>query len=210
MSASSKMASETGSVEFSQISHNIRTSTAQKLEIFNSIRGRDPNIPFWDIVVITALDKEQKEAYEAQLHAKIRRNELPTGSNYHVFYDPPGPKIGNGGSVLVTIGDLLGIYGAEKLSKCKILMLPAGGYSQRFPSASVLGKAFTALPIGEFYSIRLELGSNDVIYLLPVCLLFITKYLPTLEGFELMPIQNSCLSCLSQCLSVIEIVKKKP
>nr|XP_058962921.1 fucose-1-phosphate guanylyltransferase-like [Pocillopora verrucosa] len=135
--------------DFSQISRNIRRSMQQNLQIFDSIRGKEVNIPFWDIVVITALDEGQKNAYDLQLQSKLARGELPLGVKYHVFYDPPGPKIGNGGSVLVTIGDLLKIYEEEELMNSKIIMLPAGGYSQRLPNASVLGKAFTALPIGD-------------------------------------------------------------
>lgn len=135
---------------FSQASHNIRKSTAEKLKLFESIRGKEVgDTPFWDAVVITALDESQKEAYEIQLQAKLARGELPLGVKYHVFYDPPGPKIGNGGSVLVTIGDLLKIYNEQELMNSKMIMLPAGGYSQRLPNASVLGKAFTALPIGK-------------------------------------------------------------
>ena len=100
--------------------------------------------------MITALDEGQRNAYDLQLKSKLARGELPLGVKYHVFYDPPGPKIGNGGSVLVTIGDLLKIYEEKELMNSKIIMLPAGGYSQRLPNASVLGKAFTALPIGKF------------------------------------------------------------
>ncbi|CAH3043541.1 unnamed protein product [Pocillopora meandrina] len=135
--------------DFPQTSCNIRRSMQQNLQIFDSIRGKEVNIPFWDIVVITALDEGQKNAYDLQLESKLAREELPLGVKYHVFHDPPGPKIGNGGSVLVTIGDLLKIYEEEELMNLKIIMLPAGGYSQRLPNASVLGKAFTALPIGD-------------------------------------------------------------
>lgn len=136
---------------FSQTSDNIRRSTADKLKLFESIRGKEvANTPFWDIIVITALDQSQRDAYDIQLQSKLSRGELPLGVKYHVFYDPPGPKIGNGGSVLVTIGDLLKIYNEVELMKYKILMLPAGGYSQRLPNASVLGKAFTALPTGTY------------------------------------------------------------
>lgn len=144
-----KMADAEGH-DFSQISRNIRRSMQQNLRNFDSIRGKEVNIPFWDIVVITALDEGQRNAYDLQLQSKLARGELPLGVKYHVFYDPPGPKIGNGGSVLVTIGDLLKIYEEEELMNSKIIMLPAGGYSQRLPNASVLGKAFTALPIGKF------------------------------------------------------------
>ena len=136
---------------FSQISDNIRKSTAEKLKLFESIRGKQVDgSTFWDIIVLTALDESQRDAYDIQLQFKLARGELPLGVKYHVFYDPPGPKIGNGGSVLVTIGDLLKIYDVEELMKAKIIMLPAGGYSQRLPNASVLGKAFTALPVGTF------------------------------------------------------------
>ena len=141
--------------KFSQTSFNIRRSTASKFKKFESIRGKEVDIAFWDIVVITALDEGQKNAYEIQLQSKLARGELPLGVKYHVFYDPPGPKIGNGGSFLVTIGDLLKIYGEEELVNSKIIMFPAGGYSQRLPNASVLGKAFTALPFGMFKKLSL-------------------------------------------------------
>ena len=153
---------------FPQTSDNIRRSTADKLKLFESIRGKEvANTPFWDIIVITALDESQRDAYDIQLQSKLSRGELPLGVKYHVFYDPPGPKIGNGGSVLVTIGDLLKIYSEEELMKSKILMLPAGGYSQRLPNASVLGKAFTALPTGTYVNPALTLWEQPV---LSVCL----------------------------------------
>jgi len=150
----------TNTLSLSQTSDNIRRSTAEKLKLFESIRGKKVDIPFWDVIVITALDESQKDAYDIQLQSKLARGELPLGVKYHVFYDPPGPKIGNGGSVIVTIGDLLKIYDEEELLKSKIMMLPAGGYSQRLPNASVLGKAFTALPIGDppYQILELELA----------------------------------------------------
>ena len=135
--------------EFSGISEHIQKSTKKKLELFNSIRGKDITLPFWDIIVLTAADEEQRKAYETQLSCKLERKELPLGVKYHVFHDPVGPKIGNGGSTLVTFENLLKLYGEEKLSKSKVLMIHAGGFSQRLPSASVLGKIFTALPLGE-------------------------------------------------------------
>jgi len=41
------------------------------------------------------------------------------------------------------------IYGVDELSKKYVLLINAGGQSQRLPSASVLGKIFSPLPIGE-------------------------------------------------------------
>ena len=37
---------------------------------------------------------------------------------YHVFQDPPGPKIGNGGATLVALEELEKIYGDE-MDSCK-------------------------------------------------------------------------------------------
>jgi len=49
---------------------------------------------FWDMVVITAVDEDQRSAYEIQITEKLEKKELPLGISYHVFADPPGCKIG--------------------------------------------------------------------------------------------------------------------
>lgn len=49
---------------------------------------------FWDVVAVTAADGEQARGYRQQLAEKLSRSELPLGTQYHVFADPPGPKIG--------------------------------------------------------------------------------------------------------------------
>lgn len=49
---------------------------------------------FWDVVVLTAVDGSQREAYELQIGEKVDRKELPLGIHYKVFSDPPGTKIG--------------------------------------------------------------------------------------------------------------------
>lgn len=49
---------------------------------------------FWDVVVVTAVDRSQRKAYELQISEKVDRKELPVGVHYKVFSDPPGPKIG--------------------------------------------------------------------------------------------------------------------
>lgn len=49
---------------------------------------------FWDVVVLTAVDADQREAYELQVRQKVDRKELPRGVHYKVFSDPPGYKIG--------------------------------------------------------------------------------------------------------------------
>lgn len=46
------------------------------------------------MVAVTAADAEQARGYRQQLAEKLSRSELPLGTRYHVFADPPGPKIG--------------------------------------------------------------------------------------------------------------------
>uniref|UniRef100_A0A8B9UHR4 Fucose-1-phosphate guanylyltransferase n=1 Tax=Anas zonorhyncha TaxID=75864 RepID=A0A8B9UHR4_9AVES len=101
---------------------------------------------FWDLVAITAADAEQERAFRRQLAAKLARGELPRGVRYHVFGDPPGHKIGNGGSTLHVLQCLENLYG-DKWTSFIVLLIHSGGYSQRLPNASALGKIFTALPL---------------------------------------------------------------
>lgn len=49
---------------------------------------------FWDVVAVTAVDQNQREAYALQIKEKVARKELPLGIQYKVFSDPPGSKIG--------------------------------------------------------------------------------------------------------------------
>lgn len=142
-------AAKKSKLDFTDVSRKIKRETAKRIKLFDSIRGKEPSMPFWDIVVISACDETQKEAFTIQLEAKQQSNELPLGVDFHVFSDPPGPKIGNGGSTIVCIQELLKIYDEKKLSSCKIMLAHAGGYSTRMPNASVLGKVFTPLPWGE-------------------------------------------------------------
>ena len=55
---------------------------------------RELGEPFWDMVVLTARDDVQKQAYEMQLENKLNCDELPKGILFKVFADPPGPKVG--------------------------------------------------------------------------------------------------------------------
>ncbi|NXJ12819.1 FPGT guanylyltransferase, partial [Odontophorus gujanensis] len=97
-----------------------------------------------------------ERAFRRQMAAKLRAGELPLGVRYHVFVDPPGPKIGNGGSTLHVLQCLENIYG-DKWTSFIVLLIHSGGYSQRLPNASALGKIFTALPFGDPVYQMLEL-----------------------------------------------------
>ena len=110
---------------------------------YNLITNTENCLPTWDIVVLTAADKNQKVAFEKQL--ELTKPNLPKQSKYIVVEDPPQYKIGNGGSTLEVLSVLSNLHGAD-WDKLKVLIVHAGGYSQRFPSASCLGKAFVSLP----------------------------------------------------------------
>ncbi|XP_069718199.1 fucose-1-phosphate guanylyltransferase-like [Phaenicophaeus curvirostris] len=134
-----------------------RADTGRRLARFAALRGR-PARPgeFWDVVAVTAADEEQALAYRRQLAGKLRGKELPLGARYLVFVDPPGPKIGNGGSTLHVLRCLEEQYG-DKWTSFIVLLIHSGGYSQRLPNASALGKIFTALPFGNPVYQMLEL-----------------------------------------------------
>lgn len=135
----------------------LQISTKEKLRRFDSIRGREVQPgEFWDAVVVTAADESQREAFELQISEKVQRKELPLGVHYKVFSDPPGSKIGNGGSTLYALKQLNDVYG-KALSTWRIILIHAGGWSQRLPCASALGKIFMALPLGDPLYQMLEL-----------------------------------------------------
>jgi len=124
--------------------------TGETYRKFCDIRGKTKDeiaFRFWDVVVLTASDSDQKQAYEMQIAGKLQRREIPRGVDYLVFADPPGPKIGCGGATMCAISQLMDIY-TDRLDSMYILLINAGGQSQRLLSASALGKIFTALPMG--------------------------------------------------------------
>ncbi|XP_039984086.1 fucose-1-phosphate guanylyltransferase [Xiphias gladius] len=135
----------------------LRAATKEKLKKFDSLRGGEVRGgEFWDVVAVTAGDGSQREAYELQISEKVGRGELPLGIHYKVFSDPPGSKIGNGGSTLYALQELDDIYGKD-LGRLRVILIHAGGFSQRLPSASALGKIFTAMPLGDPLYQMLEL-----------------------------------------------------
>ncbi|XP_074858668.1 fucose-1-phosphate guanylyltransferase isoform X2 [Carettochelys insculpta] len=63
---------------------------------------------------------------------------------------------GNGGSTLHVLQCLEEMYG-DKWTSLTIILIHSGGYSQRLPNASALGKIFIALPFGDPIYQMLEL-----------------------------------------------------
>ncbi|XP_054645697.1 fucose-1-phosphate guanylyltransferase [Dunckerocampus dactyliophorus] len=136
---------------------DMKSATVDRLSRFNSLRGRQVDAcEFWDVVVVTAMDERQKDAYEDKIRRKLGDIVLPLGIPYKVFSDPPGCKIGNGGSTLYALQQLSDIYG-KALCKMRVLLIHAGGLSQRLPSASAFGKIFTTMPLGDPFYEMLEL-----------------------------------------------------
>ncbi|KAH9373805.1 hypothetical protein HPB48_007473 [Haemaphysalis longicornis] len=94
---------------------------------------------------LSAADEDQACAFRLQIDDRKKRNLIPLVP-YHVFPDPPGPKIGSGGATLHILEHLHDIYGEEQ-ARMRILLIHTGGQSKRLPSHSVLGKLFAQLPI---------------------------------------------------------------
>uniref|UniRef100_H2YSE9 GDP-fucose pyrophosphorylase domain-containing protein n=1 Tax=Ciona savignyi TaxID=51511 RepID=H2YSE9_CIOSA len=139
----------------------VNAETRERFQDFDALRGKHASAgEFWDLVVITAADHKQREAYEVQISSKLKANELPTSAEYVVVEDPPGYKIGNGGSTMVVLEVLYEKYG-ENLYDKKCIIIHAGGYSQRLLIASVLGKVFTSVPLNEplYQLLELKLAS---------------------------------------------------
>merc|ERR1712012_726307 len=116
---------------------------------YEELRGQVPGdvgAEFWDMVVISAGDQEQRARYEAQLELKHESGELPR-VQYLVVPDPPGPRIGSGGSTLHILTQLSDQYSEDQLEQWRILIIHAGGYSKRLPSHSCSGKIFSPLPV---------------------------------------------------------------
>ena len=115
---------------------------------------------------MSAGDASQEAWYEAQLQLKQEAGELPKVP-FLCVADPPGPRVGSGGSTLHILALLESKYPgmldkwkvqatAHKIVKKskfpesfsnvpKVLILHAGGYSKRLPSHSCSGKIFRCL-----------------------------------------------------------------
>ncbi|XP_037682842.1 fucose-1-phosphate guanylyltransferase isoform X2 [Choloepus didactylus] len=108
----------------------LREATHRKLRKFSELRGKAVAAgEFWDIVAITAADEKQELAYKQQLSEKLKRKALPLGVQYHVFVDPVGAKIGNGGSTLCVLQCLEKLYG-DKWSSFTILLIHSASLQQ--------------------------------------------------------------------------------
>ncbi|KAF9340314.1 hypothetical protein BGZ91_002605 [Linnemannia elongata] len=103
-------------------------------------------LPFWDIVVVTAGDKQQKYCYQRRINQKLTNSSIPSRARYLVIEDPPNSKIGSAGSTCLVMKILQETFPADFLLQARTLLIHAGGYSTRLPHVSARGKVFATLP----------------------------------------------------------------
>jgi len=101
--------------------------------------------PQWDMILLTASNEAQAEGYRRQLDYRRSLGLLPCRTEFAVLSDRDGMRIGSGGGALSVIRYLKRKYGS--LSGKRFLTIQAGGFSQRCPQYSVLGKLFSPVPM---------------------------------------------------------------
>ncbi|KAG0271552.1 hypothetical protein BGZ95_000631 [Linnemannia exigua] len=144
-----------GTMGVDELSIVLRDVHAQNLVDYSRLlidEGSTDNVykkeqqPFWDIVVITAGDKQQKHCYQRRIDQKLAERSIPSRARYLVIEDPPNSKIGSGGSTCLVMKTLQERFPSDMLSQARTLLIHAGGYSTRLPHVSARGKVFTTLP----------------------------------------------------------------
>ncbi|KAI7828978.1 L-fucokinase-domain-containing protein [Gamsiella multidivaricata] len=141
--------------------------------------------PFWDVVVVTAGDVQQRLVYELRINQKLERRDIPTHARYHVIEDPPSSKIGSGGSTFLVMKALKGLYSQDFLSNARILLIHAGGYSTRLPHVSARGKVFMTLPQADSQNGIQVLELKLVLYLHLLTCMPPGVFLTSADGIEL-------------------------
>lgn len=105
----------------------------------------------WDVVVLTAANDKQAEAYRYQLSLRQELGMLPPNTQFSVVADPDGVRIGSGGATLnvlvgVAKGDVVPDSKGDPFCSRRILILHSGGDSKRLPQYSAFGKIFSPIP----------------------------------------------------------------
>ena len=121
----------------------------------NPINSND--LKEYNVCVITAANNYQAKGYQQQLRWRKDRGVLPENTEFWVFADPQGKRIGSGGSTIYVLYKLLEQFcHTDKSEKYqspyepfkgkRILILHSGGDSRRLPAYSAVGKIFIPLP----------------------------------------------------------------
>ena len=114
---------------------------------------------YWDILILTASNDSQSDAYR---NALARRCELRTLDHVRhtlVVPDPEGKRIGSAGSTILVLAEAANLLIGEQSSKAavskdlskvfankRILIIHAGGDSRRLPAYAPAGKVLVPLP----------------------------------------------------------------
>ena len=148
---------------------------------------------FFDALVLTACDAEQKATYEAQIAARVASRVLPSACRYIVVADRTtknGNRVGCGGATINVLKVLQEQFGSGKRSfpsETRVLLIHSGGYSMRNPNLSTTGKIFAPIPC-------------PVVRGFPVCTLF------DLKVALMMPFCSCCgvMVCAGDVLDVFD------
>jgi fucokinase / fucose-1-phosphate guanylyltransferase len=114
----------------------------------------------WDVLIVTASNEAQAQAYESQLNIRSRLGLIGNVREVIVVPDPGGKRIGSGGSTLYCLMEVLdrrlasrrGSRAADPdaweniLRNLRILIVHAGGDSRRLPAYGPCGKIFVPVP----------------------------------------------------------------
>lgn len=103
----------------------------------------------WDIIIITATNEKQAEAYRLQINIRKTFGFLPQESQILVIPDPGVKLLGSGLSTVFSlyhasknlIGNTSNVFKGKR-----ILIIHSGGNSRRIPQCSILGKLFANIP----------------------------------------------------------------
>uniref|UniRef100_A0A915HEU2 3'-5' exonuclease domain-containing protein n=1 Tax=Romanomermis culicivorax TaxID=13658 RepID=A0A915HEU2_ROMCU len=154
----------------------------------------------WDLVVFTTMDASQNLAFEEAIR-NHKKEQIFEKCDFRIYVDDGNSysiKLGSGGATLLAIRKLFLEYGQSLFEK-RILMIPVGGYSQRQPNCSALGKLFLELPtLGYPMTIldfKLNIYNKFLRYLPPGILLAasdtVEYYADLPPGFTLLTFQSS-------------------
>ena len=112
-------------------------------ELYDSIL-KNPNIPLWDYVVLTASNEGQAESYRMQIEYRLKNGTLSERTHYAVLPDPEGKRVGSGGATLNVLRYIHEHAGG--FENKRILVIHSGGDSKRISQYSACGKLFSPVP----------------------------------------------------------------
>lgn len=114
---------------------------------------RKPSFIRWDMIILTASNEAQAEAYRQQINYRIENGLLPKQIHFAVLPDPDGKRVGSGGAtfnVLKYIAEndenYADVSGNNPFENKRILVIHSGGDSKRVPQYSACGKLFSPVP----------------------------------------------------------------